>query len=463
MTEPLKTKISKVPQKTNSNHIKGEFQVKKLACLWLTLLMVLSIALTGCNKSVKTSDTPDKKEKVTIKFWAVGNDANPDDLTAKWLKETVQKFEDKNPNIKVDYTPVANGDEYLTKISTEMAANNAPDVFYCWVAERLKPFVKAGRVLPLNDIIEGDAEFKSVLNTGLLEPSTFDGKVYAIPNEIAGEVIYYNKELFTKYNVKVPETWNELLTAIKTFKENGITPFSLANKDSWIGTIPYMYIFDRLHGPDKYKEVMINHEAKFNDSAYIEAAKRLVELRDAGAYPNNFNSLGSAEGEALFKTGKAAMSLQGTWNLATNEKNLGDKLGVINFPDIEGGKGSKQEDWIVFPNSTYSISNNTKHKDEAAKLLKFIFSKERQAAYANIGALVATKNIPVDASKLNPITVELNKKLTSAKYPEIAWDILIGQNLGKELNLATQQILGGADIKDTFNKLNKLAEQEWKK
>ncbi len=45
--------------------------------------------------------------------------------------------------------------------------------------------------------------------------------------------IYYNKDLFTANNVKVPATWGELVAACDTFKQANIPCMTAGGKDGW--------------------------------------------------------------------------------------------------------------------------------------------------------------------------------------------------------------------------------------
>jgi ABC-type glycerol-3-phosphate transport system substrate-binding protein len=107
--------------------------------------------------------------KGVVTFWHQANVADPTDPNVVWQQGNFDTFKAKYPNITVERTIVANGDEYLNKISTAMAAGSAPDIFQTWMSGRLEPFVKAGRVIPLDDIINADPELKSVTN-----PAFFD-------------------------------------------------------------------------------------------------------------------------------------------------------------------------------------------------------------------------------------------------------------------------------------------------
>ncbi len=43
----------------------------------------------------------------------------------------------------------------------------------------------------------------------------------------------YNKEIFAKYGIEVPKTWDELIAACDKLKAAGVAPFYATLKDNW--------------------------------------------------------------------------------------------------------------------------------------------------------------------------------------------------------------------------------------
>lgn len=443
--------------------------MKKFIAL-IAVILILSMTLAGCGNSTKpaaqgttkSTDAPDAEDKpVTISYWYTANEADEADYFPKWQDGNREYFQDANPNITIEKTVVSNSDQYQTKLNASIAAGDIPDIFVGWFAGRLEPFVKSGSVMALDDIINDDEELKNTYIPYKL--AQFDGKTYAIGYTLTTEVYFYNRELFAKYNAKVPETYEELMNLIELFKENGIIPIAMGNQDPWVGSLPYMFVFDRVAGPFKYEETCFNRTGKFTDPEYIRAAEIIVEIAEAGAYPNNFNTLNYDEAKALFTSGKAAMYPMGTWELANLAKVMGDNLGFFNFPDIEGGKGKADEDWVCSQDGATSISaKSSPEKTKAAiKFLKFIFSKERLSDLAMSGALVPAKGLILDETKLPKVTVDIYNQLANVKYAIIPWDNLLGPNVGKEFNLSTQSIYAGKDPAEVFANLQKIADMEW--
>jgi ABC-type glycerol-3-phosphate transport system substrate-binding protein len=53
--------------------------------------------------------------------------------------------------------------------------------------------------------------------------------------------VYYNVDLFNELGIAIPETWEELLAAAQTLKDNGYDAFANASGDPWtIAEIVFM-------------------------------------------------------------------------------------------------------------------------------------------------------------------------------------------------------------------------------
>lgn len=53
----------------------------------------------------------------------------------------------------------------------------------------------------------------------LAEAGVFDGKTYFMPYRPNAEINYYNTDMFEKYGLTPPTTWDELYETAKTLKE----------------------------------------------------------------------------------------------------------------------------------------------------------------------------------------------------------------------------------------------------
>ena len=426
--------------------------MKRVLGLLLIAMMVLSL--------MPVALAADSGLSGTITYWYTADESNPNDFSAVWHKKNIELFEQQNPNVKIEATVIADGNDYLTKITTEMAAGNAPDVFRTWLTGRLEPFVTAGRVMPLNDLLANTPALQEVISQDAISLATFGDKFYAFPLLSSGEMVFYNKKIFADNGIAVPTSYDEFMKACETLKAAGVLPVAMGGKDVWPCSIPYMMIFDRLNGPDLYKEVVLGKTAKFDDPAFIAAGEKFQEMVKAGVFSPDCNAISYSDATTSFAQGKAAMIFDGSWQTSYYGKELGDNAGFFNFPMIEGGKGSANN-WLKNYDDAYAISANTQNKAVAEAFLAFMFSKDRQKEFGEYGNILAVKNVELDQSKVLPLMTDIASAFAGSDYFEIPWDNPLGTNIGTEVNVTCQGIIAGQDVAGLFAKLQKTAQLEW--
>lgn len=148
------------------------------------------------------------------------------------LEDAVKKTEADVPGLKIEFDPVEDNANRFTKLPAEMTAGNPPEIFdlFGGVGDAQK-YAAAGRLLDLTPILEKLGIKDSFID---LSSFTYDGKVYGLPIGSSQEGFFYNQELFDKYGLKEPKTWEELENIMATLKQNKITPIAMASKAAWI-------------------------------------------------------------------------------------------------------------------------------------------------------------------------------------------------------------------------------------
>jgi len=268
-------------------------------------------------------------------------------------------------------------DPYKQKLQVAMGADTPPDIFYGWGGGILKSYVDAGKVYDLTDAFNSDPSWKNKFLPSVFPSVTFNGKIYGVPlNNTQPIVFFYNKDVFSKANLQPPQTWNDLLAAVRTLKGQGVIPIAVAGASQWTYLMYAEYLTDRYGGPSAFQNVLANQPNAWSQDAFIKAFTAIQQLVDAGAFGNSFSSVSADTNAdaALLYTGKAAMMLQGTWNFPVINTNApqfiqGNKLGWFNFPTVEGGTGNPA-DVVGGPCNYYSISKASKNPQACITYLK---------------------------------------------------------------------------------------------
>src|SRR5690625_7726182 len=94
-----------------------------------------------------------------------------------------------------------------------------------WAAGFLKPYVNGNKFATLDDILEED--LKDSFVSGTAEAYEVEGDTYGLPLEINSATVFYNQAIFDEYDLKVPETFEELEEVVRWLKDTGVTPIAL--------------------------------------------------------------------------------------------------------------------------------------------------------------------------------------------------------------------------------------------
>ncbi|MDP4090787.1 MAG: extracellular solute-binding protein, partial [Bacillota bacterium] len=371
----------------------------------------------------------------TLNFWHIWTSTT--DPNKKNIDAVISDWNTANPNTQINVQAIEN-EAFKTKIKTAISANQAPDIFVSWGAGFSQPFVQAGKLLELDSYLNDGTKDK--LMPGTLNYLTYNNKVYGLPYSSDFAALYVNNDLFTSNNVKIPQTFEDLLAAVKAFRAKGITPIAVGEKDLW----PGMFLYDALalrSGGSKLCNDALAKKTNFSDPAFSDAVSLLTQLVDAGAFDPAAMGLTRDEAEVPFLSGKIPMYYMGEWfSDAVENSAVKGKVTALNFPVVTGGKGNANE-VLGGAIGGFMVSANTKNKDEAARAVKFIAQNISARLYAE-GAGIPTWKVTADTSKLSPLFKQIADIAQKSTGNTVWWDSYLGgadADLHKSL---VQQIFG---------------------
>lgn len=131
-----------------------------------------------------------------------------------YVQGVIAGFERENPDIKVKWVDIP-WSEMERKTLTSIAAKSAPDVV------NLNPQFSS-KLAEFGALASPDGYLTKAEIASYVQPAwrgnQLNGKTFALPWYLNTNVILYNKEIFAKAGVKVPETFDELLVAARQIK-----------------------------------------------------------------------------------------------------------------------------------------------------------------------------------------------------------------------------------------------------
>ncbi len=230
----------------------------------------------------------------------------------------------------------------------------------------------------LTDFIEKDPE----IDPGDFIPSIFDaytlyeGRRYGLPYDGDTHVLFYNTELFQKYNLRPPTTWDEYLQAAKTITEGekGSGIYGCAVMAAKVPIIIGSSYSNRLGGfggrylDERGRPLLTSPEA-------IAAAEALLEIAPH-ALPT---PLETAFEQALpaFLQGQAAMmefwTDLGVYSEDPSQSKVMGKWDVVQMPV---GGTNKQPRPSLNAGFAFGVSTGSKKKELAREFIKFATGKQ---------------------------------------------------------------------------------------
>ncbi|MBU7591634.1 extracellular solute-binding protein [Metabacillus halosaccharovorans] len=415
--------------------------MKKLLSVFtiIALLLLAACGLNGGGSTEQATSDSGKSEsnggKKTLEFWHI--DTGEKEAV---YEEAVARFEEKHPDVDVKILQIPN-DAYKQKLSVAMSGNDAPDVFHSWGGGWLKNFVDQGKVYDITETTD-----KSHFNELALNNAIFDDKVYGLPLGLSMDVVFYNKELFDKYGLTAPKTYDEWLNVIDTLKENNIIPIALANQTKWPGAYYLMNFASRIAGPDLFESAFNREGRGFDDPEYVQAGEYIQDLVERDAFNPGFNGVPYDEGQGrqLMYTGQAAMmdmTISFLNNVREEAPEFEEKLDFFLFPTLSDGKGDQTH---VGANTgpVWSVAQNSKNPDLAAELANELASTETAQNYTDrTGSLVGIKDV-VPADEFTKRFYEVIEQATHLQMP---YDQTLPPELA-ELHKDTTQAVFGLDM-----------------
>ncbi|OPA75744.1 ABC transporter substrate-binding protein [Paenibacillus selenitireducens] len=380
--------------------------MKKWAIL-LALTMMTTVVLSACGTKSETkeengSSASGNKEVVELKFTAWG-DVSSNPAEAKLAEE----FNKTHDNIKVKFEPVP-GDGYGTKLTTSLAAGQAPDVFLIGEGDFYK-YVDKGVVEPLDDHLAKDSAFKTdIFQQDLLNMGRIHDKLYYLPKDFNPLSLWYNKSMFDEAGIPYPSndwTWDDLTATAKklTAKDASgkYTKFGF-NATKWEYPI-YTYLWS--NGASIANEDGSKAEGFMNSDKTIAALQKYVDMSigadKVSPTPQDTETMGGDS--SMFMTNKLAMMVTGRWVKSDLDKS-DVKYGTALIP-----KGADGERAGIIAAAGWAINANSKNKEAAYELVKFLSGTEAQKLRSEEG-----KVLPATVAELDEV-----KKTEVADQPVI--------------------------------------------
>lgn len=346
---------------------------------------------TGTTKSASTGTAAGG----STEFW---NDklANTDQSDIDQMMGTISDLSGVNVTC-VAYPDTAS---YQTALQQSIGTTDAPGLFTWWSGSQLESLYKSGNLEDLSDIWD-----KYVIPSGISkdvkEALSFDGKPYAVPYSIIYNEVIYNKDIFDKYGLSEPQTFDDFLNVCETLKSNGVTPIALKN-DSWAGFIWFEALLAS-YSPDLYQGIC-DGSIDYTDERVYEVMSKWQDMLDKGYFSDPMKI---TDMDKSLANGTVAMELEPNYECV----NLTNDYGMVPEKDISAFvlpsmNGANRV--VYFEIAPLCVAANSGSKDAAMKTLESWYSDEFQTKFTEVTGFLCSGNVKSDNATANKMVSYAN-------------------------------------------------------
>jgi len=369
------------------------------------------------------------------------------DTAAIAFFKVLDGFYQQNPDIKLNIE-ANDPSSYPFKMQTLAMSDALPDLFLLEGAST-QSFSDQGVIKPINDALDADPDWKNQFLPGVFGDISLGSDIYAIPFQMTPcTLLFYNEKLLDEVGIpEPPKDWPAFMDAVKVLKDAGKIPIAMGNKEQWVAVSPmFSTLADRVTGLDFTDDVKAG-KVKFTDPDFIAALEKVAELRDAGAFNADINTLDSEQGRALFAAGDSGFMFEGGWAIPSIDvavsEDLAPYIKVMDTPVIPDGKGLPMS---LAGGSGFGWAYNYKlddaKREAALRFIKYFTTGEYVKYLYEVGGAPAAVVTGADDSKLTPLTQNANAYVAQCNFLPV-YDVVFPAEVYTEFYVGIQEILTG--------------------
>jgi raffinose/stachyose/melibiose transport system substrate-binding protein len=379
------------------------------------LLLATSLALTACSSSGSDNSGSDAK---TLTLWHYEGPTSA--MGIAWNK-AIEEFKTTHPGVTVKFEEKS-FEQIQQNAQMILNSDSAPDILEYNKGNATAGLLsKQGLLTDLTDQVTKrgwDKELSASLQTtakyndqGIMG----SGKWYGIPNYGEYVEVYYNKDLFTKYNLAVPTTLDEFTKVMDAFVQKGITPLSVGGAEYPAQQIFYELALSKADRAwvDDYE--LYKNKVDFHGPQLTYGAQAFADWVKKGYIAKNSAGIKAEDMGVAFEQGKFPIMISGSWwygRFASEIKNF--QWGTFLFPGNTLHPGSSGNIWVV--------PTKSKAKSLAYDFIDITMKPDIQNLLGNNGGVPVAADATAITDPKNKELIDNFNKISSADglafYPD---------------------------------------------
>ena len=345
--------------------------MKKLLSILLSSFMVL--AMSACSGGGGGQTPTSGPVQISLTLW--------DEVQAPIIQQNVDKFNELHKGeieATIEQVPWSN---YWQKLDASLESGESADVM--WMNTYLPKYVEGGVLKPLDEFIKADNYDLTQYVDARVQAFNYDGAQYCLPKGLDAVYVALNTEIFTKYNVELPQdgwTWDDMRTIAGQLRDAiaaaGGTEYPIVME---LDAQPSFVNFFEQNGA-----VYLSDDGKTTgvaEPAGIDTIQQMVDLMDQKMMAP-YTVLSETKGTDLVVSGQGAIVFIGSWKASVLDTSSLGQNGAIQFIPMPSMAVNNKS---VLGGLGYAIAAQTKHPQEAWELIKYLTGAEAMSVEAQNG------------------------------------------------------------------------------
>jgi multiple sugar transport system substrate-binding protein len=338
--------------------------MKKFLLILFSAVMVFTLAAcngddnTSGDSDAKDGDGDSKDEQITLRMAWWGSQPRHD-----YTLEIIKMYEEKNPNVKIQ-SEYASWDDYWKKLAPQAAANELPDIIQMDLSY-FSQYAENNQLADLSSFIGNQIDTTNI-SDNIISGGKIGDKLYGINAGVNAVGFHYDPEVLKSVGVdSIPEdwTWDDYKEIATKAKDAGIFV------DTGMKADVFFNYYLRTQGKSLYSEdgTTLGYEDDQLFVDFFEMASSMVK-EGATPTPDYLAQLKGLEDDPVVTKGAI-----GIWQWSNQFVGIQQ---VANRPLKMAGMPGPGADKGLYlkPSMFWSVSNNSKHQEEAAKFVDFMIN-----------------------------------------------------------------------------------------
>ncbi|MDX6259225.1 MAG: hypothetical protein QOH84_913 [Kribbellaceae bacterium] len=367
--------------------------------------LTLAVGAAACSGPVSAGgSSADSGGKTKIVYWSMFSTGEP---LQQLMQAATDRFMKENPDITVEINWA--GRDVLTKLQGALNAGQQVDIVDHSNDRVRSAVVLTNQALKLDTYLQQPAygattgKWIDQFTPGSVQAFAEKDGVYEIPRDVYVSGIWYNTKLLSDAGLKAPVTgmtWDQFTQILQTLKakDPGVSPLGADGSLDFYNNWWFSYLAIRVAGLKAFQQAAYDKTgALWKQPAFLQAAKMVRDLQDAGYFQKGFEGSVYPAAQAQWVNSKTGMMLMGAWLPKEVEAQAPKdfSMNMFAFPNVAGGKGN---DLVEYWANVYSVLKSSKHPDAAVKWLKYMSSPSGAGGeMAKNGFPTALKDAPTPA------------------------------------------------------------------